>query len=365
MLKFLNLEPEIFGLDINDSSLKIVKIKRRGKDFVLVSFNEVKIKEGVVKEGIIQDKETLANIIKTACITVKGKKLGTKYVVVSLPEEKSFSQLIQMPKMTEEELKLALPIEAENYIPLAIDKAYLDFQVVNFHKDDDSKHLDLLINAMPKSIVDSYVSCCKEAGLIPCVFEVESQAIARVLLKTGENIPSVMLIDLGYDNTSFIIFSGNSIRFTSSIPISSQQLTHAISDSSGINLHKAEALKVKYGLDKKYRSIDKAIEPILHDLAKQIKKYIDFYHGHAFHENSLSNGKIEKIILSGGGANFKNISDFLSKELKISVELGNPFTNIIVPKNSNFAHENILSCTTALGLALRVANEQLDNNNDY
>jgi len=359
MFKFLNLEPEIFGLDINDSSLKIVKLRRKRKGFSLVSFNEVKIRPGVIKEGMIQDEETLVNIIKMACITVKGKKLGTKYVIVSLPEEKSFSQLIQMPKMTEEELKLAVPFESENYIPLAIDKSYLDFQVINSHKNN-IKHLDLLINAMPKSIVDSYVSCCKKAGLIPCILEVESQAIVRALLKTGENIPSVMLIDLGHDSTSFIIFSGSSMRFTCSIPISSQQLTYAISDSLGINLYKAEALKIKYGLkETEYHNIDKIIRSILHDLATQIKKYIDFYHGHAFHENSLSNGKIEKVILSGGGANLKNISDFLSKELKVSVELGNPFINIITPKKSNFIHKNLLSFTTALGLALRGASEQL------
>lgn len=362
MFKFLNLEPEIFGMDINDSSLKIVKLIKKRKGFSLVSFNEVKIKEGVIKQGIIQDEETLANIIKMVCNTVKGKRLGTKYAVVSLPEEKSFLQLIQMPKMTEEELRLALPFEAENYIPLAINKAYLDFQVINLHKNN-SKHLDLLINAMPKFIIDSYMSCCKKAGIIPCILEVESHAIARALLKSGKDIPPVILIDLGCNSTSFIIFSDDSIHFTSSIPISSQQLTNAISDNFGINVHKAETLKIKYGLDKKEKehyNIDKIITPILHDLVIQIKKYIDFYYRHEFHGNSLPKDKIEKIILSGGGANLKNISDFLSKELEISVELGNPFTNIILPKKSNFPHENILSFTTVLGLALRGASEQLD-----
>ncbi|MBI1866252.1 MAG: type IV pilus assembly protein PilM, partial [Candidatus Staskawiczbacteria bacterium] len=315
---------------------------------------------GVVKEGVIQDKESLANIIKMACNTVKGKKLGTKYVIVSLPEEKSFSQLIQMPKMTEEELRLALPFEAENYIPLAIDKSYLDFQIIDAHKKD-SKHLGLLVNVMPKSIIDSYVLSFKNAGLIPCVLEVESQAIARALLKNEKTASSVILIDLGYDSTGFIIFSDGSIRFTCSIPISSQQLTNAISDSLGINLHDAEILKVKHGLDKKHHSIDKIIEPILLDLASQIKKYIDFYHGHSNHEYFPYDGKIEKIILSGGGANLKNISDFLSEELKIKVELGNPFSNIIQPKKKFFPPENILSFTAALGLALRGASEQIDN----
>lgn len=357
MLKFLNLEPEIFGIDISDSSLKIAKLVKNKKSFSLVSFNEVEIKRGIIKNGVIQDQETLANIIKIACSMVKGKKLGTKYAIVSLPEEKSFLQLIQMPKMTEEELRLALPLEAENYIPLTIDKSYLDFQIINPHKYN-SKQLDLLINVMPKSIVDSYVSCCKKAGLVPYILEVESQAIARALLKDEKNILPVIIIDLGHDSTNFIVFSGNSICFTYSIPISFKQFTHTISNSLAIDFHKNKMLK------KEHHNINKTTEVFLHDLVIQIKKYINFYHGHSSHENfSENNNNIEKIILSGEGANVENISDFLSKELKMSVEIGNPFTNIITPKNNSLPYNSISSFTTALGLALRGAREQLDNYN--
>ena len=107
MFKFLNLQPEIFGMGINDLSLRIVNLKKKRNGFNLVSFNEVMIKPGIVKEGVIQDVAALAKIIKFAYNTVKGKKLNTKYVAVSLPEEKSFSQVIQMPKMTTEELRSA------------------------------------------------------------------------------------------------------------------------------------------------------------------------------------------------------------------------------------------------------------------
>ncbi len=195
MLQFLNLKPEIFGIDINDLSLKIVRLKKKRKGFSLVSFNEVDIKPGIVEEGVIKNEETLVKIIKSACKTVKGKKIGTKYVVASLPEEKSFSQVIQMPEMDKDELKSAVPFEAENYIPLPIDKVYLDFQAINLAKDGvnycDGDHCDLLIAATPKSIVDSYVSCLKKSGLVPYALEVESQAIARALV----NNPSLILAD--------------------------------------------------------------------------------------------------------------------------------------------------------------------------
>ena len=383
MFKFLNLQPEIFGMDINDLSLRIVKLKKRRNGFSLVSFNEVNIRPGVVKEGVIQDQEALIKAIKIACSTVKGEKLNTKYVAASLPEEKSFSQIIQTPNMTDEELKSAVPFEAENYIPLPIDKVYLDFQIINPHHfpnlDEyvpqslsqadlgDKNHLDLLINVIPTSIADSYVYCFKAAGLVPCILEVESQSIARALIKNGEAPSPLLLIDLGVANTSFVIFSGNSIRFTSSILMSSKDITNAIADNLGFSLDKAEELKVEYGLvkegDKKY-NIARTIKPILINLVSQIKKYVSFYHGHASHEYLLSDEgpgkKIEKIILCGGGANLKGISDFLRDELKIPIEIGNPFTNIVGQSKTScqiIPQQKILSFTTALGLALRGVSE--------
>ena len=357
MLQFLNLIPEKFGLDISDSSVKIIKLKKKRGGFILHSFNEIGIKHGIVEEGIIRDEESLVRIIKSAVKTVKGKKINTKYVVASLPEEKSFSQVIQVPKMEDDELQSAVPFEAENYIPLAIDKVYLDFQKIS--QDKNSSRLDLLISATPKAIVDSYVSCLKKAGLVPCALELESQAIARALVDAKEDVSPVILIDFGGDNTDFIVFSGHSVRFTCSIPISSELLTSAIRDNLSVSRAEADDLKVKYGLigDKKSKQdASEAMSPILKNLVSQIKKYINFYHDHVLQGYFPSDGKIEKIILCGGGANLKGLTNFLYGELKIPVELGDPFLNPLLNKNKNkrpISHEKSLSFATAFGLALR------------
>lgn len=367
MLKFLNLNPDIFGIDINDLSLRLVKLRKKVAGFSLVSFNEVKIPPGVVLDGVIQDQEALAKIINSACLNVRGKKLDTKYVIVSLPEEKSFSQVIQMPVMTKKELVSAVPYEIENYIPLAIDKVYLDFQVIDNHKKDTG-HLDLLVNVMPKNIVDSYVTVFRKAGLIPCILEVESQAIVRSLTKSKESTSSTLFIDFGETKSSFIISSGDSIHFTSSMPISSQQLTKAIADYFEIDFDEAEKLKIQYGLaqamEEEY-DVKKAMDPVLHNLILQIKKYMSFYQGHVSHEYFPSNGNIEKIILCGGGANLKGLIEFIFEELKIPVEIGNPFLNIAVSKKvgrNDITPQKMLSFTTALGLALRGADTENSDN---
>lgn len=369
MFRILNLQPEIFALDINDLSLMMAKLEKTRKGLLLVSFCSVDLPPGIVTEGVICDQEAFSRVISRAYVEIKGKKLGTKHVIVSLPEEKSFSQVIRMPTMTQEEMRLAVPLEAENYIPLSIDKTYWDFQLIPFHSAREKKadnHVHLLINVMPKAIIDTYVACVKKAGFVPEILEVESQAIARALIPKNAIVPPLIIIDFGRTKSSFIIFSGNSVRFTSSIPVSSGQLTQAIADALKVKIARAEELKIKYGWgdleDKKYR-ISESMKPVLDELVAQIKKYVGFYYGHVSHEYFSSEGSIEKIILSGGGSNLKNLPEFLAKALNMPVEIGNPLTNIILPKRKKadaMSSQELLSFTTALGLAMRAVEKEHD-----
>lgn len=376
MLEFLTLKPKAFGLDISDLSLKIIKLKKKDKFFSLASFGEVQIKPGIIEEGEIKNEKALVKIIKDALLKVKGEKLKTNYIVASLPEKKAFLQVIQMPKMEKEELKKAVYFEAENYIPLSIDEVYLDSQIVSpFH--NHLNHLDVLIAALPQKTVDSYVSCFKKAGLIIQSLEIESQGISRTLIKNGISAFPILLIDLGATRTTLIIFSGYSLKFTSSIPVSSQNFTKAISKALKIDFKKAEKLKIKYGIQTGSKKIGKevfeAMIPSLTDLIEQIKKYLVYYQTHASHEHLYSNKKsktnpisrssnkgVEKIFLSGGGANLKGLSDYFSSEFSLPVELGNPWINILPePLNEvpELSFKKSLSYTTALGLALREIKE--------
>jgi len=383
MLEVLKLKPEAFGLDISDLSLKIIKLEKKRGVLNLASFGETPIKPGIIKEGEIKNEKSLAKIIKKAITEVEGKKINSKHVVVSLPEEKAFLQVIQMPRLPEEDLKSAVVYEAENHIPLPVEEVYLDSQIISpiyNHLD----HYDVLIAALPKKTVDPYISCLKTAGLEPLVLEIESLAIARTLIKNKVTSFPVLIIDLGSTRTSFIIFSGHSLRFTSSIPVSSQKFTEAISQTMKIDLISAEKLKLKYGLETKTREIKRqifdALIPPLTDLIEQIKKHLDYYQSHASHEHLLPSGKgvhsqtnkgysknrakrsnqssmgVKKILLCGGGANLIGLTNFLSNELNLPVEPANPWINIlpkVQEKILGLSSEKSLSYTTAIGLALR------------
>lgn len=370
MLEALNLKPEAFGLDISDLSLKIAKLQKKGRFFTLSSFGEKDIKSGIIKNGEIKKEKDLAKIIKEALKEVQGKKIQTRHVICSLPEEKAFLQVIKMPRMSKEDLRSAVIYEAENYIPLPLEKVYLDFQVVP--PVNHLKQIEVLIAALPKKVVDPYIESLKIAGLEPMSLEIESLAIARALIKNETTASPLLLIDLGLTRTGFIVFSGNSVRFTSSIAVSSQNFTEIIAKALNVSPSEARKLKIKHGLEGRIKfkikdsemkktiekgQVFKALIPALTDLVQQIEKYIRYYQTHTSFEHLPTNDKgPEKILLCGGGANLRGLPELLYLELKIPVELGNPWVNIlsedkkIIPPLSL---KESFKYTTAFGLALK------------
>lgn len=339
MLDFLNLKQEIFGMDISEKYIRIIRLAGKHKSFKLASFSEQKIKAGVIEAGVVKDEKALTEAIKAALNSIKGSKIKEKYVIVSLPEEKSFLQAIQMPKMTAEELALAIPFEAENYIPLAIDQVYLDYQKIDSLKPD-SERLDVLIVAMPKNVVDSYVLSIKNAGLIPFALETEPQAMVRALIKNENSASPIVIINIKENKAVFVVFSGKSILFTCSFSTLLKKPVKAVT---------AKPQDVK-------QENSQAEDASLKNLASEIKKYLDFCQGHVSSDYLEQNCKSVKILLCGDATNYKNITDFLSKELGIPVEYGNPWINIFStpPKKDIFNYKkDSLPFTTAIGLALR------------
>lgn len=347
MLDFLTLKPFAFGLDISDLSLKIIQLKKRGKFFGLTSFGETKMRPGIIDQGEIKDERVLSENIKKAVSNVKGSSLKTRYVVASLPEEKAFLQVISLPLMKKEEAEKAVYFEAENYIPLPIEKVYLDSQIIS----RSAKHLNVLISALPRETVDPYVSALKKADLKPVALEIECISISRALIKKGESPKPLLLIDLGESRTGLSIFFDNSLRFTTSCQISSKQFNEAIVNKLNVSLKKAEELKIKHGItdSKKGKEITEALSSNLNELIEQTKKYLGYSQGE-YHQ------KITKVLLCGGGVNLKGFVEFFSDQLKMPVELSNPWVNILPAgkkETSKLTYQESLRYTTALGLALR------------
>lgn len=344
-----------FGLDINDRSLKIAKVKSNNGLLSLVSAARVEIPEGYIERGDIKKSGELSRLIKDSLKKVLGESLGTKRCVCSLPEKETFIKVIQMPKMEEIELKEAIRWEVEANIPLKPEQAYVDWQIIEPLKNHID-HVDVLIAALPREFADPYLVVLKDAGIKPVAFEVESVAIARALIKNCIALKPQLILDLGSRHSVATIFSGSSIFFTASLSYSSTSLVEAIAGDLKIDLLQAKKLKESIGLGKsdQDQSVGKILIPYVSELSAQLKKFIQFYEDRPRHDHPLTE-PIEKIILCGGGANLAGLVEILFESLKVPVQVGDPMVNLSVANSIEIPGDEVVTYATALGLAIRGA----------
>ncbi len=307
-----------FGIDLSDLSIKIINLQKNGGNFKLASFKREEIPEGLIEEGEIKKEEELIEIIKKAVEGVNGKPLKTKYCVASLPETESYIRMLQIPLMEEKEVAEAIKWELEANIPLSIEEIYYDWQLIE--TTGTEKQLNVLVGVLPKKTVDPYLNVLKKAGLKPCIFEIESAATARALIKNGQSAEPVAVIDVGAKRTSFFIFCGQTIFFTASIPISNKSFVETLSKSLGVTFQKALEIKIKVGLDSDHPQghIFKALEPSLMELSEKLKNFIDFYQRNNCPPDHPEQNQIKEALLCGGGAKMQGLAEFLGSRLKIN-----------------------------------------------
>lgn len=338
------------GFDLSNFSLKIVELKKEKKELKLTFFENFLIPEGIIEGGEIKKEKELTEILKGV-----RNKIKVRDIIVSLPEEKLFLDIIQLPLMNEKEVKKTIQFEIENYIPFPIEEVYFDFEKIEFISDRP-KYQEILITAFSKKIIDTYLKALKNVDFQPIVLEPECFSITRALIKKDRPSEFILILDLGENRTGFTLFFGKNVRFTSTLPFSSRQLTKALVEELKITFEEAEKIKKEQGIEKESQ-IKEILNPFLFNLIKEIKNLLEYYSTHnpkirkQFNEISL-----EKILLCGGGANLKGLTEFLSSELKIKVEKGNPWINILkepIKEIPELSFEESLSYTTSLGLALQ------------
>lgn len=350
------IEPDAFGLDISSETFKFVQMRRRKKDAKLTAFGFGDFPKGCVVDGEIRNEAEVVKILKSAFVKPAQGRLSTNHVVCSLPEEHSFTRVIQLPKMNAKEAQEAVQWEIEQNIPLAIHDVYYDWQMVP--TGEKVGHQDVLVSAVPKKLVDGYISVLRACNLAVKGLEVESVSIARAVIKDLATDGAVLVVDLGATATSFIIFSGEALQFTSSVPVAGNKMIEAIGKTLGVDHQEGKKLFYDVGLDKNPDGGKTygALEPIVKDLADQIKNYISFYEGHAMHEHKATGPvMIKKVLLCGGVANLTGLNVYLGLALKIPVETANPWANILkspLREVPGLSYRRSLSYTTVLGLAL-------------
>lgn len=336
-----------FGLDLSDLSVKVVQLGFSKGRYDVVKYGSVSLAPGNVIDGEIKNPEGVREAI-LRCMEVSGVR--TKQVFCSLPEGKSFLRVIEMPKLSADELKEAIQFQIEENVPMEAGQLYYDWMPTQKNFSQDAKKTNILLVAVAKSTVNTFLEVLESAGLEVIGMGTESIAQAQSLL--SEEISSeetVLILDIGDRRTTLTFAVGGTPCFTSSIPLSSQMMTDAIAKTLHITPEKAEKIKCDQGIGSfiKKDPLFQSVEAILENLIGQIQISMDFFTGGLRFSHTL-----DRIVLCGGGANAEGLPIYLAKRLGRPVERGNPWIHMnngnTVPR---IPYKDSLRYSTAIGLA--------------
>lgn len=353
--KIFDTSPPPFGLDLSDLSLKAAWLSREGAREKVVSFGTAPIAQGAVVDGEIVREDIVIESVRNLLAKSGPKRIRTNRVICSLPETKAFLRIISVPKMTPDEAKEAMKWEIEANIPLPLDQVDYDWQILPESFSNEKGKMNVLVVAVAASTVGQFHAVLEKCGLEVVGLETESMAQVRSLLSETEAHRTALIVDIGDRRTSFVMAIDNIPVFTSSVPLSSQMMTDAISKEMGIPFSEAEKLKINEGLGSLALPSPqmKAVRPILENLANEIERSMDFYFSTLRYSDHL-----DTVTFCGGGANTKGMLPYFSKRLRQNIEFGNPWVNLDLGGDvPPISRERSVQYSTVIGLALRGLDE--------
>jgi type IV pilus assembly protein PilM len=310
----------LFGLDVGSSSVKVMQVVEKGKKQRIIGYGVINFDPHSVKNGIIEDPKSLAKTTKQ--LFEKGiiGQIDTHRVAISIPIARTYNRVMNLPAMNKKDLLQAIKIEVAQYIPVAIDDLYLDFNITSQAKEG----YELLVVAVPKKIIDSYMIYLDLLGLEPCIMETTISASSRLVAHAEQNSIPTILIDFGSVSVDITIYDKQLI-VTGTVAGGGENFTELISKNLDVSKQVAHTIKTKYGLSmsKKQKDIEQSLKPILDSLSKEIRKMIRYYNDRTETEN-----KIGQIITMGGGANMPGLSEFLTSTLRMPTRMCDPWINL-------------------------------------
>lgn len=328
--KFFHDKP-IFGIDIGFNSIKVMQIQSSHKGKRVVGYGVTSFDQEAMDEGRIVDPVKVAETVHQLFEKGIVGNISTRRVAVAIPASKTFNRTIQFPRMDKKkELDDAVRFEAEQYIPAELEDLYFDYDVVS----QSEKETEVLATAVPKKIVDSYISTMHLLGLEPVAIETTINASGRLFMHTEKTDIPTILIDFGSLSSDITIFD-KTLVVTGTVSGGSDNFSELISKKLGVTLDEANIIKTKYGLgvSKKQDDITHALQGILDQLTREIKRMIRYYE-----ERKTVEGKIEQIVTLGGGANMPGLSEYLTNSLRLPVRMCDPWQTLkfggLQPPNS-------------------------------
>lgn len=349
----------IIGLDIGSSSVKMVKLAMKGESVHIKAAQSEEIVQ--VDDEASKERATLLALKKI----IAKSHLQDSEVIVGLNCPRTTIKKVVVPQMPKDELAEGIRLESKNYFPFPVEGAHLDYNIMGEIEDQGVKKYELIVATCPKDTIDKSLSLLGKAGIKPASLVPACYGLKRLVetVLTGKDEVRC-LVDIGNSQSELIIFKGEDLIFSRTIPISGQDFTKSmmaiLSSEKGrvqLTFDEAERIKREIGIPREGETkmvgekintsqILSMLRSPLSQLVNEIDRCLHYYREETGREN------VGSIVLTGRGSALKGLPSFLSEELGMEVRLARVPEGVKVEDGGMDFKEKPFEYAVALGAAV-------------
>ena len=336
---------DFFGLDIGTSAIRVVQLKGPGPIKNLDHYGHISMEGNLALSNSRMDQQRLAMAIKQL---VRQAGISSPNVAVGLPSHKVFTTVIDLNRLSPDEMSKTIRYQAESFIPTALDDSKIDWAIIGDSPKEPGK-VEVLLSSVTNEFVENRLDLLEGIGLNVVAFEPDSMALSRAIVPADMSAPQ-MVLDIGSKSTDLVVAMGGAPRLTRAIPVGSEAIVRSAMQNLAIDQKQAEQFVFKFGLsrDKLEGQIYNAIISIIDGLTGEIEKSIKFF------QTRYPSAKIERITVTGGASTLPEFPLHIANKFGLSVEIGNAWRNISFPASmQNELLAVSYSFSVAAGLAER------------
>jgi len=287
----------------------------------------------------------LGEVIMTA---IGQSGIKEKDVVIGLPSSKTFTTVIDVPTMGEAELKSTIKYQIDQYIPMAIDQAKVDWALLGQSLHNPQQQ-EVLLASTAISYTEERLEFIESLGFNVIAAEPDPIAMVRSLLPSGIQ-DARLIIDMGEQSTDLAITFGDTPRLVRTIPTGLRSLIKAAVQNLNVQDDQARQFILKFGLapDRLEGQVYRSIESTLDNFAAELVKSIKFF------QTRYPNTPVGGILLSGFAAIVPQFGEYITAKTSVASTVANPWQKVKVAQSDQQQLGAIASeFATVIGLAQR------------
>ncbi|NCU30260.1 type IV pilus assembly protein PilM [Candidatus Saccharibacteria bacterium] len=347
-MKLFEAVDDFFALDIGSTSLNVVQLHKSAIGWSLEKVGTMTVDMKITSSDAPEHKQKLSEMIMNL---VSQTGITTKNVVLGIPSNKMFATVVNMPEVPASDLATAVRYQAEQYVPMSLDEAKIDWAVLGKLPTDPTLN-EVLLVSVENAYTEARLDMLENIGLNVIALEPDSIAVIRSLVDTSDTSNNI-IIRFGDNTTDIIVVSTGAPKLVRALPTGFQTMVRALQQNLNIDEGQATQFVTKFGLspDKLEGKVMQALENVVEQFMSEVSKSAKFFDG------KYPGIPISTVILTDAGLSVPGFAQHITDKTGLSVVSGNPWSRVNVSQADQQKIQDI-SATFAVCVGLAMRNER-------